>query len=247
MSYYRFKASISYDGYNYYGFEKQGDLPTIELMLNRAFYNWLGREIKIVASGRTDKYVHALGQVIHFDLDNKLEPLVIKKALNSFLPADIKILNVTLVDLNFHARFMAKKKEYHYLIRKNEIDVFKMRYSAYFYNLDLNKLKEAANYLLGTHNFRTFCSIHTSMLKDFVRIIYKIDIEDSADYIILKFVGNGFLKYQVRRMVGVLVEIAKGRYEPNYILELLAKEDPRSCQYIAPGWGLYLYKVDYED
>lgn len=245
MSYYRYKATISYDGYNYYGFERQGNLPTIELALTTAFINWLGQEIKVVGSGRTDKLVHAYGQVIHFDLTKALKPETIQKALNSFLPLDIRIMAVEAVDITFHARFSAKKKEYHYKITTKANDVFSLRYAYYCYNLDLSLMQEAANYLIGTHNFRSFCSIHTNQLKDFTRTIYAVEIEKNNDLIVFKFLGSSFLKYQVRRMMGVLIEIGKGRYSTDFIKELLAKEDSRACQYIAPGQGLYLVKVYY--
>lgn len=246
MSYYRFMATLAYDGANYYGFERQNELPTIELALNNAFYNWLKENVKIVGSGRTDRFVHALGQVIHFDLTKDINPLAIKKALNSFLPNDIKVLDVKKVDMSFHARFSAIKKEYHYVINTKDLDVFKERYATYCYNLDLKAMKEAMSYLLGKHNFRSFSSIHTNSLKDFNREIYNIDILEEKHLIIFKFIGNGFLKYQVRRMMGLLIEIGKGKYKANYINNILNKEDPRACQFIAPGKGLYLYKVYYE-
>ncbi len=245
MCYYRYKATIAYDGYNYYGFERQGDLPTIELSLINAFKAWLNKDIKIVGSGRTDKHVHALGQVIHFDLDNKMDVNIIKKALNSFLPIDIKIVEVKEVDKDFHARFSATKKEYIYLVNKKENDVFKARYSYYVYNLDISVIKEAISYLIGKHNFRSFSSIHTNQLKDFNREIYDISIIEEDDLIKFSFLGSGFLKYQVRRMMGLLIEIGKYRYDPSYIKEVLDKEDPRVCQYIVPGEGLYLNKVYY--
>ncbi len=246
MSYYRYMAIIAYDGANYYGFEKQNDLPTIELSLNSAFFNWLGEEIKVVGSGRTDRFVHAVGQTIHFDLTKKLKTEVIQKALNSFLPIDIKIMEVKLVDNDFHARFKALKKEYHYLINKKDNDVFKERYTAYYYNLDLEAMKQGTTYLIGKHNFRSFSSIHTNQLKSFERTIYNIEVKEDKDLIIFKFVGDGFLKYQVRRMMGLLIEIGKGKFQPDYMKYILNLEDPKACQYIAPGKGLYLYKVYYE-
>lgn len=245
MSYYRFMATLAYDGANYYGFERQNELPTIELALNNAFYNWLKENVKIVGSGRTDRFVHALGQVIHFDLTKDINPLAIKKALNSFLPNDIKVLDVKKVDMSFHARFSAIKKEYHYVINTKDLDVFNERYTTYCYNLDLETIKKAIKYLVGKHNFRSFSSIHTNSLKDFNREIYSIDIELKDSFIVFKFIGNGFLKYQVRRMMGLLIEIGKGKYEVSYINDILLKKDPRACQYIAPGKGLYLYKVYY--
>ena len=245
MSYYRFMATLAYDGANYYGFERQNELPTIELALNNAFYNWLKENVKIVGSGRTDRFVHALGQVIHFDLTKDINPLAIKKALNSFLPNDIKVLDVKKVDMSFHARFSAIKKEYHYVINTKDLDVFNERYTTYCYNLDLETIKKAIKYLVGKHNFRSFSSIHTNSLKDFNREIYSIDIELKDNFIVFKFIGNGFLKYQVRRMMGLLIEIGKGKYETSYINDILLKKDPRACQYIAPGKGLYLYKVYY--
>lgn len=245
MCIYRYKATISYDGYNYYGFEQQQDLPTIERSLILAFKEWLKEDVKIIASGRTDKMVHAIGQVIHFDLEQDLKEEIVVKALNSFLSPDIRILKVEKVDLNFHARFSAKGKKYIYAIRKNEYDVFKSRYTAFYFNLDLKEMLEGTKYLLGKHNFRSFCSIHTNQNKSFVRTISSINIEDKKDYILFSFVGDGFLKYQIRRMMGLLIEIGKHRFKASYVGEILNLEDPKACQYVAPGNGLYLVDVYY--
>ena len=140
---YRYKCIISYDGYDYMGFQVQDDLNTIELEIEKALYNFIGQDIKIYPSGRTDRHVHAKGQVIHFDLDKNIPANGIKSGLNSFLPTDIYIISCEEVDLDFHARFSAKSKEYRFYINRGEYDPFKARYSVNIKNLDLNLMREA--------------------------------------------------------------------------------------------------------
>ena len=245
MCLYRYKAIVSYDGYSYLGFQAQEGYETIEGELNLAFTNWLHKEIKVVGSGRTDKEVHALGQVIHFDLDSEIEPDGVMRALNSFLPVDIRILEVTRVANDFHARFDAKKKEYRYRFSLKDNDVFSYRYAPYFKGLDYELMLEASKQFLGTHNFKGFCSADIDPNKDLNKTIYEINLIKEKDFMIFSFVGNAFLKYQVRRMVGLLIEIGRHKEKPTKIKEVLEKQDPKLSHKVAPGCGLTLYKVWY--
>ena len=243
----RYKATIMYDGYDYYGFEKQGDLKTIELSLNKAFILWLKEDVKIVGSGRTDKKVSAKGQVIHFDLPSYIKPSGVKMALNSFLPLDIRIVKVEVKGINFHARFSAVKKEYRYTINVGKEDAFSYRYAPVFHNLDLAVLEEALKLFIGKHNFRGFASAQVDQRKDFNKTIYEAYLKRKGKFITIHFIGNGFLKYQVRRMVGILIDIAYHKFTKEKIIEIFNSGDPKISHRVAPGEGLVLYKVYYEE
>jgi len=241
----RYKCIVSYDGTNYYGFQIQGDLKTIELEIINAIKKAFNIDTKIYASGRTDKEVHAKGQVFHFDMDIKVATDSVKKALNSFLPDDIYIKSVEIVNEDFHARFSAKEKEYRYYINVKEYDPLRIHYMPYMNYLDINLMEEAIHLFEGTHDFKGFASAQIDPRKDTIKTIYetKVNIlEDSVEFI---FKGNAFLKYQVRRMMGLLIDIGRGYYKKDKILEVFEKKDPSISHRVAPGCGLYLYKVTY--
>lgn len=242
---YRYKCVISYDGTNYMGFQIQDDLPTIELEIMKAAERMLGIEIKVYPSGRTDRYVHAKGQVIHFDLEKHLTPLSLKRGLNTYLNDDIHIISVEEVDEDFHARFSAKSKEYRYYINTSEVDPITRNYSVNIYNLDYDKMNEAIKLFIGTHDFKGFASAQIDKRKDTVKTIFDAKINKLGDYLEFVFIGTGFLKYQVRRMMGLLIEIGRGKETKEKILEVFEKKDPKISHKIAEGKGLFLYKVNY--
>lgn len=241
----RFKFVVSYDGYNYIGFQIQNDLPTIELELMNAFQKLLNVEVKIYPSGRTDRYVHAVGQVFHVDLDVDIPCHGLMKGLNTFLPADIYIKSVENVDEEFHARFSAKKKEYRYYINTREYNPLTVRYLPYISGLNIKAMEDAVKLLIGTHDFKGFASASIDKRKPTIKTIYSIDVIDHNDYLEFVFVGNGFLKYQIRRMMGMIIEIGKGRFTVDKITGILESKNPCESKYIADGCGLYLYKVYY--
>ena len=242
---YRYKCILSYDGTNYMGFQIQDDLPTIELELMKAIKKMLNVDVKIYPSGRTDRYVHAKGQVIHFDLEKHLTPLQLKRGINTYLNEDIHIIDVEEVDENFHARFSAKSKEYRYYINTNELDPITRNYSANIYNLDYDKMNEAIKLFIGTHDFKGFASAQIDKRKDTVKTIFDAKINNLDNYLEFIFIGTGFLKYQVRRMMGLLIEIGRGKETKEKILEVFDKKDPKISHKIAEGKGLFLYKVNY--
>ena len=142
---YRYKCIVKYDGYNYMGFQIQNELPTIELYLVEAIKKMLGVEVKIYASGRTDRYVHAVGQVFHFDLESKIPAKGLEKGINSYLPPDIHISHCEEVNEEFHSRFSAKSKEYRYYINYKEYNPLTIRYAPNITNLNIDKMYEALN------------------------------------------------------------------------------------------------------
>ena len=241
----RYKCIISYDGHNYMGFQIQNELPTIELEIENAINKFIGYDVKIYPSGRTDRGVHAMGQVIHFDLENEIPANGVKSGINAFLPNDIYIKECEIVDLDFHARFSAKSKEYRYYINKGEYDPLKINYSVYITNLDINRMREAIKLLEGKHDFRGFASASIDKRKDTIKEIYHTEINEIGDYLEFVFIGSGFLKYQIRRMMGALVEIGRRKENVNFINLVLDKKDPGISHKSLDGAGLYLYKVTY--
>ena len=241
----RYKCIVSYDGYNYMGFQVQDNEKTIELCIEEALMKMLGEDIKIYPSGRTDRYVHAIGQVFHFDYEKDLPDNGIKRGINAFLPEDIQIMDVKHVDDDFHARFSAKSKEYRYYINTGEYNPLTVRYMPHITNLDVSKMEEAIKLFIGTHNFKGFASAQIDERKDTNKTIFDAHINRLDDKLEFVFIGTGFLKYQVRRMMGILIDIGRGHSDKSLILEVLEKCDPKISHKVAPGCGLYLYKVNY--
>ena len=242
---YRYKCIISYDGHNYMGFQIQEELKTIELEIENALKKLLGKDIKIYPSGRTDKGVHAKGQVIHFDLDNYIPEKGIKNGVNSYLPEDIYFNSVELVDENFHARFSAKSKEYRYYINIGEYDPLKANYSINITNLNIDIMELAIKKFEGVHDFKGFASASIDERKDTIKEIYHTEINQIDNYLEFVFIGSGFLKYQIRRMMGLIVEIGRGK-EPLEMIDIVfEKKDPSISHKSLDGRGLYLYKVNY--
>lgn len=242
----RYLITFKYDGTNYNGYQKQPNALTIqgvlEDVLTRINSN---KRVLVSASGRTDAHVHALGQRAHFDLDISIGTEEVKRALNSLLPNDIYVIKVEMVDSNFHARFDVKQKKYIYKINVGEYNPLDRNY-IYQYNnpLNIEKMKEAFQYLIGEHNFKTFTKT-TLEIKDYNRTIYDIQLELNNNILILVFIGNGFLRYMVRNMVGTLIAVGEGKIEPIQIKEMLEKEDRREALKTASPEGLYLSDVYY--
>jgi tRNA pseudouridine38-40 synthase len=243
----RYKCIILYDGTNFSGYQVQPNKRTVQSEFEAALAKLhKGKEVKVFASGRTDAGVHAKGQVIHFDSPLSIPESRWPAALNSVLPSDIAVLSVECVSGTFHSRFNAIGKEYRYFLYLSaKRDPFKRNYAYQCpYSLDLEAMKAAAQHLLGTHDFTSFCSAKTEM-EDKVRTIKEIHFSMEGELLTLQFVGNGFLYNMVRILVGTLLEIGSGERKPEDVPELLAKKDRRLTGKTAPAHGLYLWKVFY--
>ncbi|MDD6224134.1 MAG: tRNA pseudouridine(38-40) synthase TruA [bacterium] len=242
----RYKIIFSYDGTNFNGYQIQPNLRTVQKELQKAV-SYLNQQTdtSVQSSGRTDKGVHALGQVAHFDLDVEISIEKIKRGLNSNLPKDIHIICVKKVSKNFHARFKAKKKEYTYKINIGEYDPLERNY-IYQYNrpLDVAKMKEAIKYFEGTHDFTSFVSSE-DIRENKVRTIFKTNIQKKNNIIEINFQSDGFMKYQVRNMVGLLIYIGCGKKEASDVQKMLTAKDRTQSVKTAPPEGLYLKKVWY--
>jgi len=243
----RYLMIFSYDGTNYNGYQKQPDLITIQSVIEEALTKInSNKNVSIHASGRTDSGVHALNQKAHFDLDTNIDTSKIKYSLNSLLPKDIYIKDINEVNNDFHARFDVVKKEYIYKINRGEYNPIDVNY-IYQYNnsLDIEKIKRALSLLEGEHDFSSFTKM-VDEKETYVRTIYTTDITIDDNIITIKFVGNGFLRYMVRNMVGLLIEIGSNKKEPEEVLRLFEVKDRKEAGITAPPNGLYLKNVYYE-
>lgn len=242
----RFKVTVSYDGSAFNGFQKQVKLRSVEEEINNVLTKMHKREVKIVGAGRTDKDVHALGQVFHFDSELKITCDGVKKGLNALLPSDVYVNKVESVNEDFHARFSAKSKVYRYKINTGEYNPLEVKY-VYQLNrkLDVEKMISASKLFLGEHDFYNFCGYQEDKIKNYVRNIYSIDIKENNDYVVIDVKGNGFIRYMVRMIVAILVEIGLNKKDENFIKERLDSPEKKRSNYKVSGAGLYLVKIDY--
>ncbi|MER2170107.1 tRNA pseudouridine38-40 synthase [Paenisporosarcina quisquiliarum] len=248
----RLRAIISYDGSQFSGYQVQPGKRTVQLEIERVLETiHKGAVVKIVASGRTDAGVHATGQVIHFD-----SPLTFPldrwcTALNVQLPGDIRILSVEQVSDDFHARYHAIGKTYRYIWSLSEIhSPFERDFSVHAdrYKPDIASMQEAAQHLLGTHDFSSFCAAKTNV-NDFVRTIYSINFEVKKETQQLHMVisGSGFLYNMVRIIAGTLWEVGIRKKSVESLSEILLSCSRKEAGKTAPAHGLYLEKVAYDE
>ena len=242
----RYKITFSYDGSCFYGYERQPGLKTVVEEIEKILSELNNKKVTIHASGRTDKGVHALNQVAHFDLDKTPTLYGLKKLLNKRLNNEIYIKDISIVDDNFHARYDVLEKTYVYYINTKEYNVFARNY-CYQYNKDLDtkKMREAIKYFLGKHDFRSFCK-ESKIKENCVREIKNINLEEKYGIIIIKFTADGFLRKMVRNMVGLLVEIGSNKKDISSVEEYLENKCSKSIKSV-PGCGLYLESVLYKE
>lgn len=243
-----FRMVVQYDGTRYNGWQKQGDTDnTIQNKLETILERMTGQRAEIHGAGRTDAGVHARGQVAQFRIDTDMRPDEIRDYFNTYLPDDIGVLSVSRAAPRFHSRYNASEKYYLYRIGKNKAaHVFDRKY-VYTWRegpLDTAAMKLATLQLIGTHDFRSFCG-NPHMNKSTVRTIYTIRIEETEDEIDIGFVGDGFLQYMVRILVGTLLEVGQGRRDPQSMDVLLAARSRRLAGPTAPAKGLTLMEVRY--
>jgi tRNA pseudouridine38-40 synthase len=238
-----YKLTIAYDGMSYSGFQCQIGKDTIEERIKIALKTMTKIDIDIVVAGRTDKGVHAFGQVINFLTTLDIEPNLWKIGLNKRLPLDIRVLNVSRVDESFHARHSAILKTYHYYIAKKESSVFSSRYEYYVSNFDVSKVNECIHLLEGTHDFLGFCKKVTE--KDTIKTINKIEIIETDDHYIFAFYGKSFLRHMIRIIMGLVISIGIGLKNEDTINEVFLTNNRMLTGVSAPPSGLYLVEVKY--
>lgn len=245
----RYKAIIAYDGTDFSGFQRQNDRRTVQGELERTLYRLNGKhEVVVHGSGRTDAGVHALGQVIHFDMNGERDEEKLRFALDTQSPDDISILSIERVANDFHARYFPHEKVYCYRVDLNRSrSPFKRRYAVHFpYELDIEAMKRGARVLEGTHDFTSFCATGSSV-EDKVRTIYHITIEldEERNELLMTYYGNGFLYKMVRLMTGTLLRLGNGRLDTD-VQTILDRKDQNQVLWTAPPEGLYLVEVKYK-
>lgn len=242
------KLIIEYEGTAYSGWQKQDDVDTIQENIEKALEKLTGEEINLLASGRTDKGVHALGQVANFRTHSIIPGENYKLALQEHLPSDITILDSKEMDMRFHSRFDVVSKVYRYKVYngKRPRALYRSFYYHYSYAIDIDKMKEASEYLLGTHDFKSFMA-RDCFARNTVRTIKDISIEKKGDNIEFIIEGNSFLRYMVRIMVGTLLQIGSGKIQIDELSTIIEGKRRKYAGMTAPAHGLYLEKVFYRE
>ena len=244
-----FKLVIQYDGGRYKGWQRLGNSEnTIQGKLEYVLSEFLGETTEMIGSSRTDAGVHALAQVANFKTEKELSESEVKAYFNHYLPQDICVREVSHVPESFHARYHAKGKTYLYQIwNQEQHNPFLRKYSSHIKDkLDVNRMKQAAQYFIGEHDFTTFSNAKTNK-KSMVREIYAIRIEEREGLIQIRVRGNGFLYNMVRKMVGTLLAVGRGELSPEAMLPIIASKERNQSGWTAEACGLILESVEYSE
>lgn len=246
---YKYKLTLAYDGTQYSGWQIQPNAISIQEILQDKLEILLKKRATVVGSGRTDAGVHAMGQVAHFRHDDELDLFKILASLNGLLPRDIRVKKIEAVSGDFHARFSAINKEYHYHLNLHFVqDPFNRLYSWHLpEKIDLDLLQECAQLFVGTHDFTSFANEAKAgaTARNPIRTIKKIDMVPEREGIRLEFEAGSFLYKMVRNLTGMIIEVAKGKRDLSEVSEILAAKDRRLAGRAAPAHGLFLMKVKY--
>lgn len=242
----RYKLTVCYDGSDYYGFQRQNGLPTIQQKLEEALSTRFQQNITVHPSGRTDAGVHAIAQVIHFDAESEIKTSSFGYSINTLLPKDIAVTSCEKVKEDFHAQFGAKRKTYLYKICLCKIhSPLKRKYfHICFYDLNIAKMQEACKYFVGEHDFRAFM-LANGEKENTVRTIYNLTVEKIDDEVYVRICGNGFLHNMVRIIAGTLVDVGRGRIAPQDIEKIIASKKHVGTGKTLDPQGLYLESVEY--
>lgn len=238
---------VAYDGTNYCGWQVQPNGITIEEVLNRSLSNILGEKIEVMGASRTDSGVHSLGNVAVFDTNTRMPADKIAFALNQRLPEDIVVQGSCEVPSDWHPRYQESTKTYEYRILNRTFRMPTRRLDTYFYHypLDVEQMSEAASYLVGTHDFASFCAAN-AQVKSTVRTIYSCTAQKENDIITIRVTGNGFLYNMVRIIAGTLIEVGAGKRRPEEIKDILAAENRDAAGPTAPAQGLTMMGIEYK-
>lgn len=242
----RIMLTVAYDGTNYHGWQIQPNGETIEGILNRCLSELMQENIEVIGASRTDSGVHAMGNIAVFDTQSLIPPEKIAYALNARLPEDIKIQDSKEVDINFHPRHCDSRKTYEYRIYNATFPMPTKRLYSYFTYVPLNveRMREAAAYFVGTHDFKSFCSVDTQV-ENTVRQIESMELIQSDNQIVIKVIGRGFLYNMVRIMAGTLMEVGRGNLQPQDIERILEAKDRAAAGPTAPACGLTLIRYEF--
>lgn len=241
------KILIEYEGTNYSGWQTQKNAIGIQEIIENSIGKVTGESIKLIGSGRTDKNVHALGQVANFLTDSNIPGSSFKYPLNMVLPEDIKIIDSKEVHLDFHSRFDAKRKRYRYVIYNGKMPRPIYRNFSYHVikTLNIDDMKEVIPYFIGTIDFESFMA-SKSVVDTTIRTIYNIDIVRNGEFVEIIFEGKSFLRHMIRIIVGTLIFIGTGRFKKEDINKIIRGRNRLLAGPTAPAQGLFLEKVYYD-
>lgn len=246
----RYKIKVSYDGTNYSGWQVQPHHRTVQGELERLLAEMTcQKHVRVESSGRTDTGVHARAQVAHFDLKNPIDPKYFQRGLNAQLDRDIRVLTFEQVSSDFHARFSAVGKEYRYFIYNGLIvpptkRLYRLQEGR---PLDVERMRAAAELLVGTHDFAPFAANRRVPIKDTVRTIHSFYVRKHGADITLEVQGNGFLYKMVRGLAGFLIHVGMGRLEPEAVHDIFDHGQRTAKVQTAQPHGLFLWKVFYPE
>ncbi len=244
----RIKLIVAYDGTEYSGWQIQPEAPTIEMYLDKAIHELTGENVHVTGASRTDAGVHAYGNVAVFDTDSTIPGDRFTFALNRFLPDSIVIQDSWEVAGDFHPRHCNTRKTYEYRILNTAVPLPQKRNFTWHVagSIDIDKMREAASYIVGEHDFKSFCCVRTQA-ESTVRTIYSLEVLQEGSEIIIRIKGNGFLYNMVRIITGTLIQVGKGRFEPEYVKQMLEAKDRTVAGQTAPPQGLTLVGIEYVD
>ena len=247
-----FKITVSYDGTDFSGFQRQANARSVQAELEAALAAIEGKHVTVAGAGRTDAGVHALGQVASFQLSNAISESDLLRAINAKLPEDVRVLAAEEAAPGFNARFSARSKVYRYRISNTRVmSPFQRRFAWHISRtLDPAAMNEAARELVGEHNFACF-QAKGGKIRSTVRTITRSDwteepLAGGGRLLLYEIAGTGFLKYMVRAVVGTLIEVGDGRRAPSSVRDLLVSGSRAAAGPTAPPSGLYLVRVDYD-
>ena len=242
---------VAYDGTNYHGWQRQENAVSVESVLTAELQRLLKEDIELIGASRTDAGVHAMGNVAVFDTETTIPAEKICFAVNQSLPPDIRVMESREVSADFHPRYTECIKTYEYVISNEKIYNPLTRLYAYgvYFPLDIGKMKEAAKYFVGEHDFAGFCSAG-SQVKSTVRTIYDLQViadRNAASEIHIRVTGNGFLYNMVRIIAGTLISVGVGEREPEEIEKILEAKDRSAAGPTAPAHGLTMIGIEYSE
>ena len=243
----RIRMIVEYDGTNYAGWQRQANALAVQQVVEEALTKLTQTPVVITGASRTDAGVHALGQTVHFDTESRIPAEKFAYALNTMLPADVRIRRSEDIDDDFHARFSTRGKRYRYLIYQNAHAgaLNRNTHAHVIYPLDDDLMRREAQALVGTHDFAAFAA-SGSVVKDTVRTIYSVRLERRGDELELTVEGNGFLYNMVRIIAGTLISIGTGKLEPGAFARAIETGDRLVLGVTAPAHGLTLMEVFYD-
>lgn len=239
----RYLMKVSYDGSGFYGFQRLNEYRTVQKVLEEALGVINKGDVLVKGASRTDKGVHAYGQMIHFDIDYDIPADRLMYAVNRILDNDIRVLDCKKVDNDFHARFNVKRKKYVYKINLGDFDCLKSRYFLQVYEkLDIDKMRECAKVFLGCHDFRNFVAGERD---NYLMCVEDIKFNVSNDILEIEFLGKSFYRYMVRNMVGAMLEVGMHKKEICDVSKMLDDYMVKKQMMTASACGLYLMDIEY--